>query len=524
MKQTFFTALSKSELVLVLDDLVLKYIYPYHLVSEENLDIQFPMDYADSIHNLIQEMREDLAYALEFPYTDKLFRDSYTHFYSRQHNPIDRDCIRVSVFKKNSEKFKIKTVEYLLDNNEYLGFFVVRPTQPISCGRSFLNPMAFNKNNFISCLVENKSHILGRELSTSGFHHSTQDGTVHSCAETAIWILMEYFGNKYPFYGTILPSEIHKIQRKVTFERQLPSKGMGIDQITFTLRKLGFGSLYYTADVFKDFKHLVNDYVESGIPIILFTGVENKGSLENAHVVILTGHDIPKTGKYIPELKNPEEVNVLNSKKKVVSSFKIIDSADCFPNRNYVAFDDNKPPYRFIDLLKPLKEYSDKEMKKSISVAIVVPLYPKIYLDAFQVRNLFKTIIKMQSHGPTCFKEDEVVISRFLLTSSKSYKNWLKKKCESNVELTDLLTLPMPKFVWLVELLKSTDYANGLVSGFMIFDSTATQFDDIDNYLMAAYYPDKILMKNDEEVLKANAEKRLLSTISLYENNLKTFN
>lgn len=522
MNKHLFVAISKKELLLLIDELVLNYIHPYYLQEEDEAK-SYPTEGAKSILRLINLFRNGMSFIVEYPYTDKLYRDAYTHFYSRQHQKVDRECIRVLLFNCKTSETIFDEPEEVLNNGKYYGYFIIKPTQPISYGRNFLNPKVFKNSNFICCLTEGEAHLLGKEIKTVGFPHSTQDGIVHSCAETSIWSLMEYFGTKYSYYGTILPSQIHRIQKKVSFERQLPSSGMEIHQITYALRKLGFGSVYYTFDENDPtvFKKLVNDYIESGIPIILMTVDQNEHS---GHAMILAGHNLPKNNKYMPSFEKSlvTEIEVKDGKEKITNCFGLIDSSYCF-DRKYVAFDDNKPPYQLVCLNKPLDNYSDPIMKNSECFALAVPLYPKVFLDAIGVRDLFNIIIKFDFYGATCFNKNDIVISRFLLTSSKSYKMWLGKMNFDNEEFDNLLKLPMPKFIWLVELSRKREYSEGLVNAFMIFDSTASKHDYVDNYLMAAFYSDKIIINNNNGTLKASKEKKLSHPIRQYVNNLKTF-
>lgn len=50
------------------------------------------------IGKLIDELKEDLFCVIEYPYVDKVYRDSYYHYYSSKHYTYQRDCIRVSLF------------------------------------------------------------------------------------------------------------------------------------------------------------------------------------------------------------------------------------------------------------------------------------------------------------------------------------------------------------------------------------------------------------------------------------------
>ena len=54
---------------------------------------------------LIDELKEDVFFVIEYPYVDKVYRDSYYNYYASKHYSYQRDCIRVSLFS-NSIKYE----------------------------------------------------------------------------------------------------------------------------------------------------------------------------------------------------------------------------------------------------------------------------------------------------------------------------------------------------------------------------------------------------------------------------------
>lgn len=188
----------------------------------------------------IQHLRRDLHLVVELPYVDKVYRDTYYHYYASRLKHYERDTIRISFFEQpvsspvQPTEDAIKTV---IDS--YLGFLIIRPTLPRLIGRSAIHPRALDNQNFVCCRALIQSTTLGIKTTTSAFPHASQDGQALSCAETTIWSLLEYFGNKYPEYRPILPSHIiHQLQ-KFSFKRQLPSDGLTAEQIAFVLREVG---------------------------------------------------------------------------------------------------------------------------------------------------------------------------------------------------------------------------------------------------------------------------------------------
>ncbi len=473
-----------------------------------------------SIIRLIDSLK-DLCFLIEYPYTDKLYRDAYSGYFSTLNKQYSRNTIRVSIFTKRSikvfEENKENDLLNLPNNKNYYGYFIIRPTYPAEYYRSFINPIAFKKNNCITCLCESSSLIEGKEYKTVGFPHSSQDGIVHSCSETAIWVLMEYFGSRYNYYSTTLPSHIHKILKKISFQRLIPSIGMDHRQIGYTLRKFGFGSISYSKSKYGDnFEFIINDYVESGIPIIAITQKSNK---KRVHAFLIIGHSEPLNGIYSgnENYENKESYLKFSSKDKSIK-YSVMDSMT-FHEKDFIIMDDNRPPYRKAPLKNIGKYYgkSHDMSKDSEFLAIIVPLYPKIYLDALGARNLFKTVIKSEVYGWNYFQHSKL-ISRILLTSSRSFKRKIRNYNENYDLIKILLNQIMPKFIYICEISSPIFYEKKLCLGFMLFDSTSSRFDTIHSNLLAIVYPDRIFIKEGGILLPKTME---ISPIPLYVNNLK---
>ena len=82
--------------------------------------------------------------------------------------------------------------------DNYLGFLVVRPL--IRCiGRNVISPEAKQppKSGIRICRVKVDASCLGVKLKAEGFPHASQDNETMTCAQTTIWSLLEYYGNKY---------------------------------------------------------------------------------------------------------------------------------------------------------------------------------------------------------------------------------------------------------------------------------------------------------------------------------------
>ncbi|WP_418510395.1 hypothetical protein [Corallibacter sp.] len=477
--------------------------------------------YIDSLQSYLNHLRPDLKLLIEYPYTDKLYRDAYYSYYSTLNRTINKNCIRISIYDYDltlDDFTKKESREKIQEENVYLGFFVLRPTDRKRVGRSFINPKALIYPNCIITKLKSSSLIKGVSLTTEGFPHSAQDGKVHTCSETSIWSLMEYFGGKYSYYRQVLPSTILSVLKKVSYERQVPSKGLSPRQIGYTLRKFGFGSKYYSINKFKNkLPYIINDYVESGIPVLTIVRRESNNDF---HAVLMIGHEKLDSNK-IDYCNKPYEISINHKYKE--AKISVSDSLD-ITTKKFIVIDDNQPPYQKSTLDKPCS-YS-KKMNDAKIHGCIVPLYPKIYLDIVRARQLVYELLENEIYGYR--QGPDKIILRLFLTSSRSFKREIMNDealPESYREA--IVDYIMPKFIYVAEISSSELYKQNKGLGYIVLDSTSTSSDNFDNIVLFALYTDRLILRINDNSLpfvikpKVDTIKEKLKSFNLYENNLK---
>src|SRR5690606_10836696 len=153
-----------------------------------------------------------------------------------------RDAIRLSFFEEEiSDADFFNGAQHSNLQQKYRGFIVLRPTDPFIIGRSIISPLLLRTNNILACMSKFHTTVNGVKFTVKGFPHSSQDTETISCAETSLWAIMEYFSNKYSDYQPVLPSKIIRTLNQVSSERQIPSKGLNIAQMSYSLKEFGFG-------------------------------------------------------------------------------------------------------------------------------------------------------------------------------------------------------------------------------------------------------------------------------------------
>lgn len=174
----------------------------------------------------MQSLRSDLGVEVEERYVDKVYRDSYYSYYDTKRLPYNRYCVRLSFFDSTFNKdVDLDDAENI--RNNYLGFVVLRPLR-YCIGRNVIDPKAKADTSLQQakiCRAAVESSCFGIKLNAVGFPHSSQDTETMTCAQTTIWALLEYYGNKYNIYRPTTPSEIKRILESFSYERQLPSSG-----------------------------------------------------------------------------------------------------------------------------------------------------------------------------------------------------------------------------------------------------------------------------------------------------------
>ena len=417
------------------------------------------MNMVENLKTFLCDLRSDLHVVIEGIYVDSVYRDSYYDYYSTKHSTYNRFCLRMSFFDRGF-KNEIDFAEEKNIKDNYLGFLVIRPL--IRCiGRNVISTKAkvSPKDEIRICKVKVDASCLGVKLKAEGFPHASQDNETMTCAQTTIWSLLEYYGNKYTYYHPTLPTEIESILEPFSYERQLPSKGLTYNQISVALRNLGFGPKIYqtgsSAHEVRHFHQLMACYIESGVPLAVALTNDKVG-----HAVVCIG--IEKVDKH----------EVINH-PVIVGSKTVYSWNDTVADAKFVFNDDNLPCYQVATLANPAKNYIDKGLVKWKNVKVsqfIAPLYHKVYMEADTAIALSEQIIGSVIPG------GNGLVMRTLLTSSRTFREHITKISSlSNDHRLALLGIPMPKFVWVTELSTPDEFYNDKVSTLLLLDATGSK-------------------------------------------------
>lgn len=413
---------------------------------------------------------------IEFDYVDKVYRDSYYTFFSNKHLVFERNCKRLSLFKGKINQellldFSAKNEELLQE--KFIGTVVLRPLCDCYIGRTLLDasklsiPKCYIRTTKFNCI------IFGHDLTIEAFPFSSQDAETMTCAETSVWSILEYYGTRYPEYRTVLPSSMLKKLDEMSYERNLPSKGLSYQVITALLKTFGFSPRLYSREVYEkyssseNFKRIFHYYIESGIPVAL--GIErNTENITEKHSVVAIGH-------------SKKQVPISSAFNMTGNDFPIVNTADLY--NEYIIMDDNQIPYT-TEIYDHFSLY-----KNGKALFLSVPLYKRIFLEAQDAECILYTIINADGFKDKIKKELKVsetspLVLRIYLTSSRKFKKLRSSRATSLEECAFYQQLVYPKFLWVGELFTPESYEKEKIFGEIVLDATADRHNKTNSIIL----------------------------------------
>lgn len=432
---------------------------------------------------------------IETNYVDKIYRDSYYQYYASKASEFPRNCIRLSFFEDNQNRFVSGVITSAMESEVrscYRGFLIVRPTLPSIIGRSAISPMLFKNTHFELCLVEIPSTVDGFKTSVKAFPSSSQDTESITCAETTLWALMEYYGNRYAEYCPIKPSAIINTLKNEVVGRQLPSNGLNAQHLTYAIKSFGFGPQLYHREVFPQLHNILGCYVESGIPVVVaisnWAACQKKTANEPInHAVLCVGHEtvtdvmIDTAASQTSKLKNITTPN---------GNITVLDYDDI--DKKYLFIDDNCPPYQLDALDKPADRYISQDWKTCQIENIIAPLYSKIYMEPYLAKAYVSALIES---GYFIHLVNKNITIRTFLCSTRSYKEYIRTSTMSDDMKRVIEDIFMPKFIWVSEISDTDGLKNHVARNLIILDATGRQTSYFEP-LLAAFTDTKSYVKD----------------------------
>lgn len=431
--------------------------------------------------------------AIEYPYVDKDYRSTYYNFYSKRNLAYSRFCFRLHLFES---PFDSKNTPKDVPEG-YLGSMVLRPTGVTPLGRTLLSPRAFLDFKGYLCEGRFENNLLGMPISVDCFPHITQDTDVTVCAHVVCWMIARYYSEKYAMYPERLLFDIALSTKDFSAGRIIPSRGLSLGQISEILTNIGFYPEVFVRELYDDdslFYDILYCYVESGIPVL--AALKRK-----QHAIAVLGHG---------PLINSDPI-LEAERGGLVTGRAMID--------RFIINDDNSLPYESLYFEGNEKGNNGPHVLDDVD-GFVVPLYEKMYLNAENVLKLYGNIFQLL----TIPIDKRKFIVRVFMTSSRSYKKKIRlsKKIDATL-LQAQLELPLPKFIWIIEIASPENYGRNRADYRWIVDATANQYERYPFILI--HDSDKMLIY--DRSLKGQIFKVFFKSpvqaYEMYENNLRGY-
>ena len=407
---------------------------------------------------------------IEYPYYDKDYLSTYYSFYAKLFNTFQKESYRIHIF----------------NNEEYLGYFTLRPTVGYTkIGKSYLSPKLL-LNDTAHVLTSNfEVNILGNKTKISAFPWMYQETDISVCAHVAVWSIIRYYGNKYNIYADKRMMDIVN-ETPNGIGRNIPSGGLVLTQIAEIFKKNNFHPLIIQKKQHDngDFFDEVYSYIESGIPMVA-------ASTQFGHAFTIVGHGKP----------NFEKLNTCTA--NITLSSNIIESL--------IVNDDNYLPYLEVSSKYVAQNKIQKYDLEDIDF-VIVPLYDRMMLGYWSVRNTVQNLITSQSYN---FNPQNVL--RIYITSSNSLKSKMISDSTVDSDLKFIIShMRMPKFIWCADISTPAEYKNGSMSCKIIIDITAGTYEA--NPFLLIQSKDKLVYKDENKYYVLNKH---FAAYNIYKHNLE---
>ncbi|MCB9234016.1 MAG: hypothetical protein H6581_20335 [Bacteroidia bacterium] len=250
------------------------------------------------------------------------------------------------------------------------------------------------------------------------------------------------------------------------------------------MKEFGFGPRIYSSKQFGDsFFPLLRMYSESGIPLIVAVQNEKIG-----HAFLCIGRE-KISGNMIDSLEPGTESDLLVKRILDEGKITLLDFSEI--SCQFIFIDDNRPVYQKARLETPTINYPSPTWKDCQISYFIAPLYPKIYLEAFEAKKYFKQFF-FRIFRDSIPIESEIMI-RFFLTSSRSFKHSVNFNVSMGGEMKSIiLETSMPKFIWVGEISNRGLIKSNKANGVVILDATEANILDNKPLILGAFQ-DKIV-------------------------------
>lgn len=241
--------------------------------------------YLSNYLNYFKVKNVSIFFVYENEYIDLHYLEDYSAYYLRCFQKYKKNCCRIHFFKsdkviKNYDdelRLALSNDESSINQENYLGFIVIRPIPQTFLAKACLKPYYQNKNDI---LKNYNVSLFGIKLTVKSIAFQEQDKILSACATSSLWSFFHAHPNtNIPQLPS--PSKITKnAYPEENRYREFPNSGLSTDMICRSLKRHDLEPHYFefpreNLDTNIDLlKELIYSYSSSGLPLILGVSVK----------------------------------------------------------------------------------------------------------------------------------------------------------------------------------------------------------------------------------------------------------
>lgn len=423
---------------------------------------------ADVVADLKSSIRPAVRGVLvETGYLDKDYRSTFYKHYAKKGRVYRDDCVRLHFFAEgisfDTTTTDIKSAQGKVNEGQYYGFIVLRPTLVATIGRSILSPDIRQGARGTAIQAKHKVHLLGHTLTVWGFPSMAQHIDISVCAHVSCWSILRHYSERFPQHRELLLHDITMMASQFDPGGVTPGLGLDIGEAERVFQAAGTFPLIVAKTKKTDdrFYAQMLAYLESGFPLFIALDIKGEG-----HAVVAAGYSWTVPPKPPPYL--------------ISHAWEQIESI--------LAVDDNLLPYGCIPVDPVASPLSTAPAPSYVAMdffAFIVALpekifYPAVAVDTYTEDVLYPLLAAELKGLPA----PDVMLRRYFVTTVSRLRDFARRQSELGTELVNILMrLDTAQFVWVVEYASDEQWRNGHIAARAILDATASPRDPVPIWL-----------------------------------------
>lgn len=404
---------------------------------------------------------------VETGYLDKDYRSTFYKHYAKKGRVYRDDCVRLHFFAEgisfDPDTTDIKSAQGKVNEGQYYGFIVLRPTLVATIGRSILSPDIRQGARGTAIQAKHKVHILGHTLTVWGFPSMAQHIDISVCAHVSCWSILRHYSERFPQHRELLLHDITMMASQFDPGGVTPGLGLDIGEAERVFQAAGTFPLIVAKTKKTDdrFYAQMLAYLESGFPLFIALDIKGEG-----HAVVAAGYSWTVPPKPPPYL--------------ISHAWEQIESV--------LAVDDNLLPYGCIPVDPVTSPPSTVPAPSYVAMdffAFIVALpekifYPAVAVDTYTEDVLYPLLAAELKGLPA----PDVMLRRYFVTTVSRLRDFARHQSDLGTELVNILMrLNTAQFVWVVEYASDEQWKNGHIAARAILDATASPRDPVPIWL-----------------------------------------